>query len=431
MLSANEEVDSSSIVGSLDKQCPKDVHSKSAFQISGLLVKNNNPSPSKLPVILVSRLTAKDLKQHGVCREASSVSSADYPPLRKRPRLSSSPSSPECHEASPVKANCYRASKSADSRVKLSNGTRKAYELFGDDSDDSELTSNQPEVSSPEKMHTFNPDALDYDFGPNEEGTINSSCLNGEANVEDQQNNNKSTGVDHRRKSSKVSRKERSKSKEKNNKKDTKMSDKANKSLKELREKKDQSRKGKESSTNGTSGKWRIPKKTNSHPAFASSSVGLPPLLQENLIQNQKGTVPTHTLIGEKLIPPTPNPELPAKHNLGTDMNNSNSVSPLPIEKNIEVVEPTASSETFEISSEATPSILCVIPQRKPHPKSVAFSEQLISVRNISPRSKEESSQQIAGTSSFPGGFISTLYEDLKYVPESSARPVITGIRPL
>lgn len=438
ILSASEETEPSTSqhIDTLRKETP--IPSVSSVN------KPANPTPSKSAVILVNRLTDQDLRLHGV-RE-SSISPTDHSRPKKRPRLHSPPINSTSGESSLSVNRENRISKNADNRP---NGTRKVAELFGDDSDDSDASPAQRrEVSSSHKSPAFNPDALDYDFAEEEHNTPSRSC--NESNVESQSQNKKNSETEHRSKSSKSSRKEKSSEKEKRSSKDkkkksdekSKSSEKGTKSSDKSRNKESKVRKEKEKenqAASGTSNKFRIPKIANPSSLTslnAGQSVGLPFLLQQNLEQNLKGAAQPASI--EEGLPSRLQSSSANERDSIACPDNAAPSSTVLSERSDTPVEPTPSTapkETFQLSAEAAPRILCVVPSKKERAKSVVFSADLEKTRIISPRSDE-----VEGTpknveipsSTLPQELIKNYFVELEYEPRSSPRPVtLTGCRPL
>lgn len=439
MLSANEEIQSSSACVE-HNSLRKDTSKEPTSQTSVSSVSKPKRMRSKSPVILVNRLTDQDLRLHGV--RNSSISPTDLSRPKKRPRLNMPPTTSASIAGSSSANRVSHISKGADSRP---NGTRKVVELFGDDSDDSEAdTTKLKETPLPDKTQTFNPDALDYDFEVDEEEDIASSNFTTKTNEEIQPQNKKKSENHHRSKSSKSNKKEKSSEKDKRNSKDKKKKDdqksnsteRGTKSTGKSRNKEGTPRKEKEKEKQKTSGKqstFRIPRITNPVSASFDSgqSVGLPFLVQQNLEQNLKGSVITPSV--EVPLPSVAPDASSSNHDSLTNSNNT--ANPLPIlgESSDAPFQSMASSETFQLSAEAAPPILCIVPSKRERTKSVGFGDPLSSIRNMSPR------DGLPGTpldmenegKQFPKELINNYVIELEYEPESSPRPPVTGIRPL
>ena len=145
----------------------------------------------------------------------------------------------------------------------------------------------------------------------------------------------------------------------------------------------------------------------------SSTTVGLPPLLQENLDQVMKG-----------------NASIPVKENLPTLTRESETANEKSLangdaannisSKDLDVAEPIASPNSSQMCNNDGRSILRITydSSKVGGAKSVNFAENLTSVRSISP--------PISGT------YIqTTVVNELGYEPKSSPRSPVAGIRPL
>lgn len=432
MLSANEEVEpSSSFVERIEKNLQKDTSMQSTFQTSVSSINEHIPIRSKSPVILVSRLTEKDLRLHGV--RDSSISPTDRSRPKKRPRLHLSPTTAAPIEGSSSSKRENRISKSADR-------PKKVLELFGDDSDDSEPTSTQRKVAPlPDKTQKFNPDDLDYDFEVDEGEDNAPSQFSNEASVEKQPQNKKRSENNHRSKSSKSSKKDKSSEKEKRSSKEKKKKDDEKSKTTEKETKSTEKSRNKEGTlrkenhvTSGNSNKFRIPKIVNSVTAPCSAgSVGLPLLVQQNLEQNLKGSAPPPSI--KDSSPSLASDACSSKHDSPTKPNSTANPSPILSERSNTPVEPITHSETFQLFAEPAPGILCMIPSKKDRAKSVVFTEPESSTHNMSPRDELSGTLQdmVNEGKQFPKELINNYLIELEYEPQSSQRPPVPGVRPL
>jgi len=354
-----------------------------------------NSTPTKSALIVVSRLTDKDLRLYGVSRNPS-VSPTEETRPKKRPRLCSLSDSER------------RSSKKSEKRV---NGNKKVSDLFGDDSDEDVAP---PPKKVLEKPPPLDMDDLNYDF--DEEEVEESRPLS----VIKQKKNNESN---HRDKSSKSDKGQKNSEKDRRKEKERKKKDgektKTGEHSKSSKQKsvKDSSISGKNQAAAGNAVKYKIPKKP------APTTAGFPPLVQQNLDQFTKGPTPSPAQQTS-----SPGTSVFPKHTIpiSTDLAN---VSSTP---NNAVEQPVA-PESFELTGKTAPTILC-------HPretakgrnaKSVNFHEPIESVRTISPCSHIQQDELAIEGSSVREKYIPFIISDLTYEPKSSPREPVKGIRPL
>ncbi|XP_057364438.1 uncharacterized protein LOC130685209 isoform X2 [Daphnia carinata] len=359
-----------------------------------------NETPVKSPCVLVNRLTNDVLKHYGINRN-SSVSPTEEPRPKKRPRLNS------------VDAE-HRSFRKSD---KKNGGTKKVFELFGNDSEE-DIPASKDDVGT-NKSQPFDFDGLDYD-DEDKESPPSKNC-----NDESQQMNKreKTSEMDRHDKSSKGEKKEKNSEKDKRKEKERKKKEnqksktsgipKPSKALKEKGQK-ETTKSQKNQTAIVNSNKFRIPKLT------APATVGLPSLLQKNLDLALK--TPTSSLLEEGMSSLTPEPE-PVKNSVVKS-------NELPqVTSNIEnTIEPLVSTSSFELTGKVAPPILCIVPKNRNN-KSVNFSEQLATIRSISPRTQLHDHEQVPDDSSREN-YIPTILQDLHYVPKSSPREPVKGIRP-
>ena len=348
---------------------------------------------AKSPCVALKRLTDKELKNHGFFLCSCSTPSSNEQPQKKKPRLDS------------VTDFDKKTSKIADSRTRT-DGNRKVADLFGDDSDNEAVPSKTGiEI---QKTPPLNLDALDYDYVPEKE--------------DEEAGSSRPTETD-REKSTKTGKKDpgKDKRKEKRKKEDEKArnGDRKSKPTKSSREKGDKGpdkspkEKEKEKVVLRNPLNWKIPKRPNVKTTSSSTTVGLPPLLQENLDQVMKG-----------------NASIPVKENLPTLNRESETANEKSLangdaannisSKDLDVAEPIASPNSSQMCNNDGRSILRITydSSKVGGAKSVNFAENLTSVRSISP--------PISGT------YIqTTVVNELGYEPKSSPRSPVAGIRPL
>ncbi|KAI9561946.1 hypothetical protein GHT06_012909 [Daphnia sinensis] len=347
-----------------------------------------NETPIKSPCVLVNRLTKDVLEHYGINRN-SSLSPTDESRPKKRPRLNS------------VDAE-HRSTKKSD---KKNGGTKKVFELFGDDSEEDICTSKDDLGTS--KSQPFDFDGLDYDDDEDQESRSSKSCsvdsqpMNKHEKTNEMDRHDKSSKGEKKEKNSgKDKRKEKERKKKENQKSKTSDIPKPSKPLKEKGQK-EITKSQKDQTAVGNSNKFRIPK------LAATATVGLPTLLQENLDLALK--TPTSSLLEEGVPSRTPEPE-PAK-------NSAVKSSELPrVTSNVEnIVEAPAPISSFELTG------------------------KLATIRSISPRIQLHEHEQIPDDPSRENyipddpsreNYIPAILEDLHYVPESSPREPVKGIRP-
>lgn len=373
---------------------------------------SSNLVPTKEARVFLNRLTDKVLRQHGSSAILSS-SPAEQQPLKKRQRVNS------------LSDFEKRALKSAD-RI---NGTSKVTELFGDDSDE------EPSLPMAEtviqKKPTYNYDALNYENDSDNEDDAGSSRPKSDSNAETLQVNKEkksSETVDCREKFSKSEKRDKNsgkdnrKEKDKRKKESEKTSGKKAKSSREKDEKESNKSQIEKEKPSGNPVKYRIPKRT----AASSTTVGLPPLLQDNL--NQVMKINSSSVVEENVL--TCNRELKTANENSLTCTNVNNPSPTSNDPdNVDLIVPSDSPKLC--TNEARPILRITRDSSKgANSKSVYFAEKLASIRSISPRTKEAERQ--VEISSVPETYLKdVVYQELDYVPESSPRPPVTGIRPL
>lgn len=348
---------------------------------------------------MVNRLT-KDILEHYGVRRNSSVSPTEESRPKKRPRLNSLESE-------------HRSFKKSD---KKNGGTRKVLELFGNESEeDAPATKDMLETGN---AQPFDLDGLDYDENEDEDSRPSTSYSTESQQTKKPDKTNQTDHHDKSSKSEKNEKKDKRKVKERKKKEDPKSkTNDTSKSSKALKKKGDKEviRPRKDKMAVGNSSKFRIPK------LAASITVGLPSLLQENLDQASKAT--TSSAAEEPQLSRTPEPE-PVK-NLVTKSSELPKVSST-IDS---IIELPAATSSIQPSGKVAPPILCILP--KTRNKSVNFPEQLETIRSISPRSQLQGPDQTPDDPSVREKYIPIILEDLDYVPESSPRVPVKGLRPL